>query len=162
MKTAIRMTALALCILAPIACGGGVTPPPATAAAPASGGDSAGLSPTATFTEQAAAGAKLYGAKCAECHGANGEGSDGPRVVGLAQGALPLDPPPTAKHRSARFHTAADVAAFVVKNMPGDAPGSLSEAQYLAILAFDLKANGVDLGAKHLDGAAAAAVVIHP
>jgi cytochrome c len=160
-KTAIQVTAAALFLGALMACGGG-TPPPATPSTPAAGADSAGLSPTATFAEQAAAGAKLYGAKCAECHGANGEGGDGPRVVGMAQGALPLNPPATAKHRSAQFHTAADVAGFVVKNMPGDAPGSLSEPQYWAILAFDLKANGVDLGTKHLDGSTAAAVVIHP
>ena len=117
---------------------------------------------SATFGEQAAAGQKLYAAKCASCHGANGEGGDGPRVVGIGQGALPLDPAPKAKYRKAQFHSAADVAAFVVKNMPPDAPGSLSEAEYWDILAFDLKANGVDLGAKHLDASTAPSVVIHP
>jgi hypothetical protein len=29
--------------------------------------------------------------------------------------------------------------------MPPTAPGSLSDEQYLAILAFDLKANGIEL-----------------
>ena len=40
--------------------------------------------------------------------------------------------------------------------------GKLSEAQYWAIIAFDLKANGIDLGTKHLDGTTAPSVVIHP
>jgi cytochrome c len=137
------------------ACGGEALPPAAAASA-------APLSATATFTEQATAGQALYGAHCASCHGASGEGKKAPRVVGIAQGALPLDPPASAKYRKGQFHTAADIAGFVVKTMPADAPGSLTEDQYWAILAFDLKANGVDLGAKHLDGTSAAAVVVHP
>jgi hypothetical protein len=36
--------------------------------------------------------------------------------------------------------------------MPPKAPGSLPAEQYWAILAFDLKANGIDLGDKKLDG----------
>jgi hypothetical protein len=35
--------------------------------------------------------------------------------------------------------------------MPPKAPGSLTAEEYLAILAFDLKANGIDLGDKKLD-----------
>jgi hypothetical protein len=36
--------------------------------------------------------------------------------------------------------------------MPPKAPGSLTAEEYWAILAFDLKANGIDLGDKKLDG----------
>ncbi|HEY2514296.1 MAG TPA: cytochrome c [Polyangiaceae bacterium] len=147
MKIAIR-AACALAIAGAAACGG----PPA--ASPTGEGT--------TFAQQAGEGAKLYADKCASCHGANGEGGDAPRVVGLSQGALPLNPSPSAKYRKGTFHTAADVAGFVVKAMPPDAPGSLSEAQYWAILAFDLKANGVDLGNKHLDATSAPTVVVHP
>lgn len=39
--------------------------------------------------------------------------------------------------------------------MPPTAPGSLAEDQYWDILAFGLKANGIDLGDKKLDGALA-------
>ncbi len=138
-----------------VACGG-ETPPASTPA-----GSNAAAS-TATFAEQVAEGQKLYGAHCASCHGAGGEGKDGPRVVGVAQGALPPDPPASSKFRKNKFHTAADIASFVVANMPSDVPGSLHEDQYWDILAFDLKANGVDLGTKHLDATTAAAVVIHP
>ena len=148
MKIVVRAVG-ALALVSAIACGG----PPA---ASPNGGEGA------TFAQQANEGAKLYGDQCASCHGAQGEGVDAPRVVGLAQGALPLNPPAGAKARKGTFRTAADVAGFVVKAMPPDSPGSLSEAQYWAILAFDLKANGVDLGAKRLDARTAPTVVIHP
>ena len=105
-------------------------------------------------------GQKLYGKYCAGCHGDAGEGSKkAPPVVGKA--ALPLDPPAGAKVRKTRFHTAADVANFVVKSMPAKKPGSLKADEYWAILAFDLKANGVDVKEK-VDPASAAKVVLHP
>jgi cytochrome c len=112
-------------------------------------------SPT-TFEDQVALGQQLYGANCASCHGDSGQGSaSAPPVVGIDKGALPLDPPASAKYRKTQFKTVADIAAFVVKNMPPKAPGSLSEEQYWSILAFDLKANGIQLD-KKLDGALAA------
>lgn len=114
----------------------------------------------ATFAEQVTAGQKAYGEYCASCHGASGEGTaQGPRVVGLAAGALPLDPPPTAKVRKTKFETVADIAAFAVANMPANAPGSLEEEEYWSILAFDLKANGITLDHK-LDASLAATLVI--
>lgn len=141
-----------------VACGGSAPPaetpppssPPESSLTPASG-----VAAPANFGEQVAAGQKLFGAHCAECHGASGEGSPGPRVVGLEQGALPLDPPPGAKYRKTQFKTVADIASFVVANMPPKAPGSLSSEEYFSILAFDLKANGIDLGEKKLDMALA-------
>jgi S-disulfanyl-L-cysteine oxidoreductase SoxD len=117
---------------------------------------SSGTTPTTTtgtepqtFADQATAGQTIYGSKCASCHGAGGEGTaQGPRVVGLDKGALPLDPPATAKVRKTQFKTVADVAAFAVANMPADKPGSLQEWEYWSVLAFDLKANGVTLDKK--------------
>ena len=114
----------------------------------------------ANFKAQVARGGEVYGQKCASCHGDGGQGAKAPRVVGLAEGALPLDPPATAKFRKSRFVTVADVADFVVKTMPPDAPGSLSAEDYYSILAFDLKANGIDLGEQKLDGALAGTLVI--
>jgi len=107
--------------------------PATTAAAPA------------TFAEQVAAGQTAYGANCASCHGDAGQGGKGPRLVGLAQGALPLDPPADRKFRKTRFVTVGDVADFAVANMPPGKGGSLPADQYWAILAFDLHANGIDL-----------------
>jgi cytochrome c len=143
-----------------VACGG-ETPPAESPNAKAAG--STGPAGTAaTFEAQAAEGQKLYAANCASCHGARGEGGKAPRVVGVSQGALPLDPPSNAKFRKTQFKTAADVAGFVVKSMPPGETKTLTEEQYWAILAFDLKANGVDLGTKRLDASSAASVVLHP
>lgn len=108
---------------------------------------------------QIARGQELYGARCASCHGDGGQGTDkGPKVVG--EGAFPLDPRPGAK-RDVQFKTAADVFAWASKAMPGDDPGSIPTEDLLAIFAFDLTANGVKLTGP-LDGAAAAAIVLHP
>ena len=116
--------------------------------------------PAAAAAEQAARGGKLYGQHCAKCHGDAGQGTKkAPPVVG--KDALPLDPRPTQKVRKTRFRTAGDVADFVVKNMPGDKPGSLEADEYFAILAFDLKANGVAL-TRPVDGPVAAGIVLHP
>jgi cytochrome c len=112
------------------------------------------------FTVQAQKGGELYGQHCAKCHGAGGEGDSGPRVVGLKEGALPLDPPASREVRKTQFRTVADVATFAVANMPKDDPGSLSADDYWRILAFDLKANGIDLKDQHLDGELAAKLTI--
>ena len=145
-------------LIAASACGGSA-PPAETPAEPAPAAPETGMTPAssvlppANFGEQVALGQKLYGEKCAGCHGNSGEGTkDGPAVVGLDKGALPLAPASTAKYRKTEFKTVADIADFVVKAMPPKAPGSLTAEEYFAILAFDLKANGIDLGDKKLDG----------
>jgi mono/diheme cytochrome c family protein len=74
--------------------------------------------PAQTFAEQVAAGQSVYGQHCAECHGAAGQGDRAPRLVGLKEGALPLDPPAERKFRKTQFVTVADVADFAVQNMP--------------------------------------------
>lgn len=115
----------------------------------------------ASFTEQVSHGQELYGMHCAKCHGDSGEGSDeAPRVVDLKKGALPTDPPADRKARKGRFVTVANVADFVVKNMPPKKAGTLTTEQYLAILAFDLKANGIDLGREKLTLDKAASLTI--
>lgn len=119
-----------------------------TAATPAAAGSA----------DQVATGQSLYGDNCASCHGASGEGKGGaPAVVG--KGALPLEPRPGTK-RAVEFKTVADVGAWVKANMPPKSAGTLSDDQYWAILAFDLKANGIDLGGKKLDAALAQTLVI--
>jgi len=154
---------LFLATIAVAACGGSAPPaeaPTSETAAPSSEAAAAGAAP-ATFAEQVTLGQSLYGTNCAKCHGGSGEGTaDAPAVVGLDKGALPLDPPPTAKYRKSQFKTVADIADFVVKNMPPNKGGSLSTEEYLAILAFDLKANGIDLGDKKLDLPLAATLTV--
>jgi mono/diheme cytochrome c family protein len=98
-----------------------------------------------TFAQQVARGGEVYGRACAECHGASGQGDTAPRLVGLKEGALPLDPPADRKFRKTRFVTVADVADFAVHTMPPKKAGTLSADDYWAIVAFDLHANGIDL-----------------
>jgi mono/diheme cytochrome c family protein len=129
------------------------------AVAAAIGCGKSALAPGGT-TDQVAAGAALFAANCAKCHGAAGQGtSKAPPLVG--SGALPLDPRPTAKFRKTQFRTAKDVLDFIRVNMPADNPGSLSEANYEAILAFALKANGVDLHGVQVNEATASSFVLH-
>ncbi|MFT3696425.1 MAG: cytochrome c [Kofleriaceae bacterium] len=110
-------------------------------------------------TKQIAEGKKLYTDNCSKCHGAAGQGSkDAPAVVG--KDAFPLEPRAKSK-RDVKFHTAADVFGWAIKNMPPKKVGKLTEEQFLAIFAFDLDANGVKLD-KPLDGAAAQKIVLHP
>lgn len=113
----------------------------------------------ATFAEQVKLGQSLYGEQCASCHGGSGKGGGAPAVVGIAEGALPLAPPPKAKSRKVEFKTVADVAGYVVEAMPPGKAGSLTTEQYFAILAFDLEANGIHLDQK-LDAPLAATLVI--
>jgi cytochrome c len=111
--------------------------------------------------DQVAEGEKLYKKHCATCHGDAGQGGKkAPPVVGKE--ALPLSPPAGAKVRKTQFHTAKDVLEFLSKNMPAKKPGSLKPEEYDAILAFDLKANGVDVTGKHIDAATAEKIVLHP
>jgi len=106
----------------------------------------------------AANGKALYQKGCAKCHGASGQGGEkAPPVVG--EGVLPLEPRSGSK-RTVQFKTAADVFGYVKTTMPADDPGSLSDDEYTAILAFDLNANGVKLSAP-LDAATAATINLH-
>lgn len=157
-------------IMAAVACGGGGSEKagpqapapgaPADTAAPAPASAAAPSGPTAK--DQAVAGGQLYGELCASCHGGSGEGKGkAPAVVGKT--ALPLDPPAGAQFRKEKFKTAGDVYAFVKAKMPPKNPGSLTDEQTAAILAFDLQANGVDLSGKPaLDEKAYAGIVLHP
>jgi S-disulfanyl-L-cysteine oxidoreductase SoxD len=137
------------------------TPPPASPTSAAVLPPSAdGASPLG-FPEQVALGKTLYQTHCASCHGANGEGRGRiAAVIGLGKGALPLEPPPNAMHRTTEFKTILDVAEFVVHSMPASAPGSLSPEEYWSILAFDLEANGMSTGGKRLDPALSGSLVI--
>lgn len=115
-------------------------------------------SPNASAS-QVERGAALYGEHCASCHGGDGRGtSDAPAVVGPT--ALPLQAPGGAK-RQVAFATAGDVFRWVRVAMPGDAPGSLSDEDYAAILAFALQANGVDMTGVQLDEARADQIRLH-
>ena len=143
-----------VCLVA--ACGGSSSPKEPTEP----NGTGTTTAQVMTNDELVAKGGTLYGEKCAKCHGDAGQGSDkAPAVVG--EGALPKDPRPGAK-RQVVFSTAYDIGAWVMEHMPADKPGSLAPEEYLAILAFDLKANGVELGSEPLTVEGLKSIVIHP
>jgi hypothetical protein len=91
-----------------------------------------GLQPRETFTEQARSGAALYRANCSNCHGAEGQGSEkAPRLVGVGRAE----------------RSAIDEARFVARHAP--------HIDVWPVVAFELKANGIDLGAQTLDASSA-------
>jgi mono/diheme cytochrome c family protein len=124
-------------------------PPIAGAPAPATTADD--------FAAQAARGQAAYARSCAACHGAAGEGSKAPALVGPS--ALPLTRA-NAKLRTGAFRTAGDVARFAVATMPPVGAKPTAD-EYWAILAFALKANGVQrtepVGPGNADS-----IVLHP
>lgn len=67
------------------------------------------------FMAQVSRGGALYGAHCASCHGDAAEGTDAaPRLVGLAEGALPLEPRPEAEVRTGQFITGDTIVEAVL------------------------------------------------
>ena len=149
-----RLTLAAICLAG---CGGSAAEAP-PAAEPAAE-PAAAEATTETRPSQLERGAALYGENCASCHGADGKGTDkAPAVVG--EGALPLRAAAGAK-RQVAFASAGDVFRWVRVAMPGDDPGSLSDDEVAAILAFALQANGVDMSRVTLDEAAADQIELH-
>jgi cytochrome c len=96
----------------------------------------------AAATEPApAAGATLYGAACAACHGADLAGGAVPAgFAGFAALRAPALAGPCALRT---FATAAELLAYVRYDMPLQAPGSLSNDDARAVVAFLLERNGV-------------------
>lgn len=71
------------------------------------------------------AGASLWAAECARCHGTNGEGGVGPPVWGDSSFNIGAG--------MARLRTA---AAFIRHNMPLDKPGTLTDQQAADVAAY--------------------------
>lgn len=95
-----------------------------------------------SFDAQVEHGQSVYGMSCASCHGSSGEGTTAaPPLVGAD--ALPKEPRPEQTVRTEPFSTAFDVYDFARTNMPGNAPGSLPDQDYLDVVAFALFANGL-------------------
>ncbi len=91
--------------------------------------------------EQAARGATVYGARCAECHGAKLEGIAGPAL----SGATFL--------KKWNGQTADDLHYIAESQMPLDAPGALKASEYLDITAFILSKNAFEAGETPLTAA---------
>jgi len=84
-------------------------------------------------------GAAVYATHCAACHGANGEGGIGARLIG--------GEPPTAMGTSKTIANHWPYATTVFDNirrsMPFQAPRSLSNDDYYAVVAWILAENGI-------------------
>ncbi len=93
------------------------------------------------FTDaQASDGATVYAASCASCHGAKLEGQSGPSLTG-ARFAATLQ----------CYGTGEQMFNFISKQMPLNAPGSLTPAQYYDVSAYLLQQNGYPSGSHPLD-----------
>jgi alcohol dehydrogenase (cytochrome c) len=92
-----------------------------------------------TYTgAQARYGASVYTQKCSVCHGANLQGETGTALTG-----------PTFS-QAYGAGTAAQLYDFISRQMPLDAPGSLTQQQYLDVTAYILSKNGLPAGAAAL------------
>ena len=86
-------------------------------------------------------GAKLYAAKCASCHGKNGESpSPNPRLVG---GVGTLNTPGPIRSSGSIVPYATTIWDFTNRSMPVDAAGTLSPNEVYAVTAFILFKNGI-------------------
>jgi polar amino acid transport system substrate-binding protein len=98
----------------------------------------------ASFTgAQAAAGAKTFAAKCAQCHGAKLEGVSAPALKGASL--------------TSTGQNTGELFKFITEQMPAGNPGSLSKPEYVNVMAFLLKENGTPAGSKPLTYASALA-----
>jgi cytochrome c len=77
----------------------------------------------------AEAGKTVFANHCTSCHGANGQGVTAPANIG-----------PDAHLEI--YNTAQGLYDYVSTNMPQDAPGSLSQQEYLQVVSYLLVANG--------------------
>jgi len=92
--------------------------------------------PTGDYTTaQAESGKTIYTAQCAQCHGAELEGQSGPPLLGAS-----------FKQFLKGSGTAAALYDFTSKQMPANAPGSLSKQNYIDVIAYILARNGYPSG----------------
>ena len=104
------------------------------------GVSSAALAQTAEgfFTkEQAANGAALFSANCAQCHGAQLQGDEAPALKG--------------KDVMGSWITAQGIYDYFSVAMPPSSPGQLGDSAYIEILSHILSTNGAPVGTRALN-----------
>jgi len=90
-------------------------------------------------------GAPIYAARCAACHGVEGEGGSG----GVLAGRIPDDAfdfgdgMPGARTIGSYWPYATTVFDYVRRSMPFDRPGSLTDSEVYAVTAHLLYLNGI-------------------
>lgn len=90
--------------------------------------------------EQAGRGQAIYERRCTQCHGAALEGASASALVGV----------PFARTWGRPGLTLDDLFYVLRTTMPNDAPGSLEQSDYLAVLAYLLRRNGYPAGRQEL------------
>jgi alcohol dehydrogenase (cytochrome c) len=103
-------------------------------------GASPGASPGYFTDAQASDGATVFSSSCATCHGAQLQGQSGPSLTG-----------PRFAATLQSYGTGQAMFDFISKQMPLNAPGSLTPAQYYDVSAYLLKQNGYPSGSQTLD-----------
>ena len=96
--------------------------------------------PVSYSAAQAAAGEKLYAAKCSACHGDRLEGGAGPALSGAD----------LTKYAKITKLSVGDMFTFMSQQMPLNEPASLTHDQYVAVMAYIPHYNGYKTGPKPL------------
>jgi mono/diheme cytochrome c family protein len=89
---------------------------------------------------QAAEGKTVYAQQCAICHGDQLQGKVGPALAGSQFLSVSQFQELTADY----------LYQFMAKHMPANAPGSLSQTQYVDLMAYILEVNGYPAGSRQL------------
>ncbi len=104
-----------------------------------------------------ATGAHVFAAKCAACHGAQGQGGLGDPLVG-SQGTLASAKP--RRTVGSYWPYATTLFDYIRRAMPYNAPESLSANEVYAVSAFLLNQNGIVPANTRLDAASLPRVVM--
>jgi cytochrome c len=118
------------------------------------GPDGAGLP---SGSGSVAQGRRVYAARCAVCHGAQGQGGPMDRLAG-GQGTLASERP--IKTVGSYWPYATTLFDYVRRAMPFDAPQSLSADEVYAVTAFVLYLNAIVPEGAVLDAAALPAIAM--
>lgn len=100
-------------------------------------------------------GRALFAARCARCHGAQGEGGIGVRLAG-GQGTLRTPKP--LKTVGSFWPYATTLWDYINRAMPYDEPGRLNASEVYGAVAFILNLNGIVGDGARLDASSLAAV----
>lgn len=101
---------------------------------------------------EATAGMADYNANCASCHNADLSGNSGPALAG----------PNFVSYLTFTKITPVQLQGFITSQMPANAPGSLTPAQYSDIFAYILSYNHYPAGTGPLDAAGLACLSMLP
>jgi len=119
--------------------------------------DGAGLPPGRGSVEQ---GAKIFAARCAVCHGADGQAGNGAPVAKLAGGMGTLASAKPVKTVGSYWPYATTLYDYIHRAMPLGQAQSLSPDDVYAVTAYVLNLNGIVPSGTVLDAGSLAAVTM--